>query len=183
MSAGVSSCECRSVNTRVWEWYECDSLFLIMTIICCRKSPLFLVRLSYFLFLCIHFQLSDTELLTGKKSVRPLQRSKIADFHNFRSHDSTNIIHHNPPKQVPYITKYQLSYDQHTRFFLYLPSAENPNFFHIIYLGNFYQFLPINQTLSNYPIISTISNPSKRLIASQSTQNERHFNSSLYHPP
>ena len=63
-----------------------------MTTLCLRKSPLFLARLSYFFFLCIHFQLSDTELLAGKKWVRPLQRSKIADFHNFRCHDPTNII-------------------------------------------------------------------------------------------
>ena len=167
--------------------------------------------------------------MAGKKSVRPLQRSKIADFHNFRSHDLTNIIHHNPPQQVPYITKYQLSYDQYTQFFLYLPSSENPNFFprsllffqihanhspsnntnildnqvpqfpwtlDIIHLsqfnflhpdsprnsGNFFQFLTIFQTLSNYSIICTIPNPFERQIAPQSTQNERHFNSSLFFP-
>ena len=124
-----------------------------MTIICCRKSPLFLVRLSYFLFLCIHFQLSDTELLTGKKSVRPLQRSKIPDLQHFRSHDSKALIQHNQPQQVPCNTKFPLRYDQHTQFLLYLPSPENSGFFP--------HYLPVLQMQANNSTSSVTASPAK----------------------
>ena len=151
----------------VSDWYPHRQIFFyIMTTFHLTRSQLFLARLSYFFFLCIHFQLSETERLTGQKSVRPLQRSKIIVFHHFRSHVSKNIIHHNSSQRVPCIPEYQPHYDQYTSFFLFIPSTENPDFF-----SKQLTIFPVHA--NNSPRNNTVS-PARGSTKTHSNSSDRH---------